>query len=122
MAVATLTPIAVPASNVNPPAAVEVVFTASNQTGGGNRFISTGREVVIVRNVNSGSTARTVTVTSRDDPYGRSEDLTAASVAAGAYRVLPFFKMEGWRDSSTGYITLTGSHAELEIAVLRLPD
>lgn len=120
MAVATLTPISVPRSNVNPPAGVEVTFTASNQTGGGNRFVSTGREVVLVRNANTGSTARTVTVTSVAVD-GRTNDITDYSVAAGAIAVLPKFRITGWRDSS-GYITLTGSHAELEIAVLRLPD
>lgn len=119
MAVATINAINVPASSVNPPAGVEVTFTASNQTGGGNRFRSTGREVVLARNV--GASTRTITVTSQTDPYGRTKDVNAVNIATNVYAVLPFFAITGWRDAN-GYITVTASHAEVELAVLHLPD
>lgn len=110
-----LTPINVPASE-SPPG-VAVTFTAGDT--GGNTFPLTGREVVVIRNVHA-TLARTVTVTSVADDMGRTKDITAHSIPAVTYHVLPHFRVNGWRDSS-GNLTLTPSTTDIQFAVLRLP-
>jgi len=124
MARTILTPIAVPASNVNPPAGQLVTYTAWDATNG-NRFACSERELVLVRNVHV-ATGRTVTVVSANDIFGRAGGITAFAVPFGGANarpslVLPFFKQDGWRQAD-GYIWLDGSTADVEFAVLTVPN
>jgi hypothetical protein len=116
MARAILTPTLVPADYAT--AGVAVTFTAWDATNG-NRFQATGREILLAKNV-SADTARTVTVTSQTDPYGRSGNITADSIPFGTTRVYQMFPLSGWADSS-GYIAVDGSTTDIQFAVLRLP-
>lgn len=84
----------------------------------GNHFLSTGKEILLVRNDDAG--AQTVTVTSTADPQGRTGDITADSIAAGAYAVYQEFPVSGWRNSD-GEVVVTPSDANLFFAVLVLP-
>lgn len=116
MARTILTPTLVPADYAT--AGVAVTFTAWDATNG-NRFKATGREILLAKNTHA-SAAQTVTVTSQNDPFGRSGNITADSIAAGALHVYQLFPLSGWADSS-GYISVDSSTTDIQFAVLRIP-
>lgn len=98
-------------------AGVAVTMTAAD-TSNKNSVPLTGREIVIAWN--SGASARTVTVTSVDDRFGRSEDIAAESIAAGAIRVYGVgLALEGWQQTD-GSLYLEADNAEVKFGVLRL--
>ena len=98
----------------------DITFTAAS--AGADTFISTGRDIILVRNTGAG--ARTVTISSVVDEKNRSGDITTYSLAAGEFAAFGcgLTNSPGWKNTSTGAITITGSHAEITIAILRLPD
>src|SRR5687767_10119504 len=60
---------------------------------------------------NSGASGRTVTVYSAPAPdSGRTNDITAEAIAAGAIRVYGPFERAGWRQSN-GKLKFKASHA-----------
>lgn len=113
MARTILTPIAAPAANSITPALL--TFTAWD-SGNGNRFRATGKEQVIINNSHA-TLARTVTITSVADPYGRSGDITAFSMAALTYYLTQIFPTVGWMQSD-GYIYIDGSTTDIKFAVV----
>jgi hypothetical protein len=116
MARTVLTPVAVPApTSVTPVVCTFTAWDAAN----GNRWKSSGNDLVLVRNAHA-TLARTVTVVSVADEYGRTGDITAFSLAAGAIVALPKLKNAGWADSS-GYISIDGSTTDIQFCVLTLP-
>lgn len=87
-----------------------------------NQFLMTGAELLIARNSNAGSTARTVTITSVTDDRGRAGTIGAESIAAGAAHVFgPFTKKLGWAQTN-GYLYFQASHAEILFSVIQLPN
>lgn len=99
-----------------PTAGTLVTFTAANPTDK-EQFPLTGKEIVIARN--SGASSRTITITSV--AYnGRTGNITAESIAAGAVRVFGPFDINGWRQTD-GNLYLEANHAEVLFAVLTLP-
>ncbi len=82
-----------------------------------NHFVSSGKELVIVRNDDAG--AQTVTVTSVGGVEGRTGDITAFSIPIGDYAIFGPFPVHGWRDAS-GNIVLTPSTATLFVAVIKM--
>ncbi len=99
-------------------AGVAVTMTAADTTNQ-NSFPLTGREIVIAWN--SGASSRTVTITSVDDRYGRSEHITAEAIAAGAIRVYgPGLALEGWQQTD-GSLYLEANNAEVKFGILTLP-
>lgn len=115
MARTVLTPIDVPDKYGT--AGVAITWTAWDATNG-NRFLCTGREILLARNVGAG--AQTVTVTSQNDPQGRTGDISADSIAAGAFACYQRFPLSGWADANN-YVNIDGSTTDIEFAVLRLP-
>jgi len=98
-------------------ASAAVTMTAADTTNK-NSFPLTGREIVIAQN--TGASSRTVTITSVDDRYGRSEDIAAESIAAGAIQVYgPGLALEGWQQTD-GSLYLEANHAEVKFGILRL--
>lgn len=98
-------------------AGVAVTMTAADTTNK-NKFPLTGREIVIAQN--TGASSRTVTITSVDDRYGRSEDIAAEAIAAGAIRVYgPGLAIEGWQQAD-GSLYLEANHAEVKFGILQL--
>lgn len=85
----------------------------------GNRFKLTSREILLCRNTNAASTARTVTITSQPDRNGRTKDITTYSVGAGEVHAIPPLQADGWKDAE-GYLNVSGSHAEMLFSVIRL--
>lgn len=98
-------------------AGVAVTMDAAD-TSNQNRVPLTGREIIIAQN--TGGAPYTVTVTSVDDRYGRSEDISAESIAAGAIRVYGVgLALEGWQQTD-GNLYLQASNAAVKFGVLKL--
>lgn len=99
---------------------LDVVPVTADVTG--NTFVATGREIVLVYNPVGGSTY-TVTFASQADEKGRSGTITAYSMAAGDWVCWTgaLTNSPGWRDATTGIVTITANNATVLILVLRLP-
>lgn len=110
---ATLTKVTGPTAY--PTAAVVATMTAS--TPAGDVVTLTGRDILIIQNTGAG--ARTVTITSQADPYGRTGHITAQSLAAGAIVVFGPIPQLGWADAS-GQLNLASEHAEIKYCVMTL--
>ncbi len=111
-----LTPIAVPSAYAIVP--VALAFTAWDAANG-NKFISTGREILLVKNAHA-TLAKTVTIPSVADDQGRTGDITAYSIPALATYTFQQFAQDGWKQSD-GYINVDGSTTDIQFCVLQLP-
>lgn len=98
----------------NPSAGVVVTMTAANTTDK-EQFTLTGRELLLVQN--TGASSATYTVTSVADPYGRTGDITANAIAAGAIEVLGPFGLPGWQQTN-GYLYLEASSTDVKFGVV----
>lgn len=86
----------------------------------GNDFAMTGRDLVLVRNGHA-VTTKTYTVTSAADSQGRTKNITAESLTAGAVVVLgPFRNKSGWAQASNKFY-IDGEDNNIKIAVILLP-
>lgn len=123
MAVLNLVPVQMPANYPVLQPAVntwDVAFTpAGADYADGAEFTLTGNEIVIIRNGNVG--AKTVTVTSYVDPLNRTGDITAYSIGASEYAILPRLQPLGWANPS-GKLHMVASAADVEFLVLRLAE
>lgn len=64
---------------------------------------------------NTAGAGGTVTVTSANDPFGRSKDIAAYAVAAGAVAILGPFKQSGWLQAG-GYLFYEGSAVTIKFS------
>lgn len=107
------------ASGAYPTAGVTVTWNDAD-SGNGNDFAMTGRDLVLVRNGHA-STNKTYTVTSAADGQGRSKNITAESLAAGAVVCLgPFRNKSGWSQTGNKFY-IDGEDTNIKIAVILLP-
>lgn len=117
MARTVITPTAAPGGF--PLAGTVVTLTAADSSNN-NAFVCTGREVLLVTNVHA-SAAKTFTVNTQTNSRKRSADITAQSLAAGAFVVLgTFTRKEGWVQAD-GTIHCTGEDNNIKFAVITLP-
>jgi hypothetical protein len=93
-----------------------LTFTAGDATNG-NSFPITGHEILIVYN-SSSSTAGTFTISSVADQYGRTQDITAYSVAASSFAAFSFRGGTGGWKQSDGTVHLAVSASTMEFAVI----
>ena len=100
--------------------AADFTFAAGTVTDG-DTFVCTGRELLLAYN-SSGATPRTITIVSAIDETNRTEDITTYSMAAADFAVFGqgLTNSKGWK-ADAGTIRITVSHAEMKVAVLRLP-
>lgn len=91
---------------------------AAADTSNQNQFVASSRDLVIAHN--TGGSAQTVTITSSDDPYGRSGDIDAYSIGAGEYAIFGPFKRPGWIQSD-GYVYLEANSTDVKFGVVALP-
>lgn len=98
-------------------AGVAITWAAAD-VANGNHFVHTGKEILLARNDDVGP--QTVTVTSENDPQGRTGDITTDSIAASAYATYQKFPVSGWRNTA-GNIVIAASDANIFLAVLQLP-
>lgn len=103
------------------PLAAAFVFTTADATS--NTFVSTGRELLLVRN--TGAAPQTVTVTSVADNVNRTGDITAYSLPIGSvtpqFAVLGPFPANGWKQTN-GTVIVAASSTDIAFAVIRLPS
>lgn len=83
------------------------------------QFFSTGKEMIIARNVGGGPFL--VTVNSVNDPFNRTGDITDYSLGAGEFAIFGPFDRTGWKQSSGGFIFFEANNVAIEFAVIRLP-
>ena len=91
------------------------VTMVNEDTGDGLYFDLTGRELVIIHNPSGG--ALTWTATSVDDRYGRAENITTESIAAGAIRVFGPVELEGWQQTN-GQFYFTASTTAVKFGII----
>lgn len=114
MARQTITPVQVTSRYATAPVVTTgVACDATNK----EKIVSTGREVITW--TNSGSTSRTVTLTSVADPItNRTGDITF-TLAAGVSKTYGPVPQEGFMQSD-GYLYCEAAHAEVLISVLQV--
>lgn len=96
-----------------------LTFTAVASGSTHTAPVGTRGVILHVKNTNA-TTARTITISSTPDPFGRSADITAFSVAAGA-QVARKFLPAGWENAGgSGKINFTVSGAGLECCAVAL--
>lgn len=83
----------------------------------GNQFTLTGNEIVLFHNTDT--SGHNITVTSVDDKYGRSEDISSESIAAGAIKAFGPVRLQGWLQTD-GNLYLSADNTSVEIGVLRI--
>lgn len=98
-------------------ASTAVTMTAADTTNF-EQFTCTGRELLIIHN--TGGSAYTWTATSVDDRFGRSENITTESIAAGAIRVWGPVAIEGWQQTD-GNVFIQASNTAVKFGVITLP-
>lgn len=113
----TLTPQVVPGPYSATP--YLVVTLAAGDAVNGNQYGMNGDQMLIARN--SGAGARTITVTSAPDAFGRTKDITALSIAAGGLVVFSKFNTPGWRQTD-GRVWFSVEHAEVLVAIIDLAN
>lgn len=83
-----------------------------------NEFVAGDNDLLVIHN--TGGVTYTVTVTSVADPFGRSGDLSAINITAGAYAVFGPMKLTGWKQTD-GKIYLQANNAAVKLGVVALP-
>lgn len=83
----------------------------------GLEYVASGREAVILSNVNAG--AQTFTLLSVADEFGRKGDIAAYSLGPNEFAIL-VPPLKGFQQAD-GKIYIDVSHNDVNIAVLRLP-
>lgn len=95
---------------------LNTVTAISSDVANGNKVSLDTDILLIMDNTNVG--AQTVTVTSQNDPFGRTADIAAFSLAAGV-RANRLFKAVGWSNGN-GDLLVTGSHADMKIEAYKV--
>jgi hypothetical protein len=96
---------------------LDAVFTSADQANG-NYFVGTGRELIEIQNADAG--AQTFTITSKADPYGRTGNVSAYSMAAGEHAIFWLGNLVGW-DQGGGQIYLDASSNNISFRIIRIP-
>ncbi len=114
MARTTLTPTTIPGGSSSGVGFKEFTWTAADPTNG-NQFVSTGKEILLARNVNADSPLvdRKVTVLKVN---GQIEH----TAAGGVFLTTGQIPATGWKQVDT-YVYIDGAHADIEFAVLVMP-
>jgi len=98
----------------------DFVWTAGNT--GGDTITITGREIILVWNSHA-SISYTYSVTSQTDEKGRIGDITTYNLDFGEFAVIGvgLTNSPGWKNQSTGLLSVIVSNAAVKWAVLKLP-
>lgn len=99
-------------------AGVTVTFSAADATDK-NRFVLTGKELIIAWNTDPAN-PYTVTITSSADDKGRTKDITAESLAANTFKMYGPLAKLGWVQTG-GYLHLEANNAAIKFAVITVP-
>lgn len=98
--------------------ALDFVFTPAGASfADGAGFTMTGREIILVQNLNVG--AQTVTITSMPDAYNRLGTITTYSVGIAEFAMI-YVPQSGWMQTD-GQLYMAASAADVGFAIIRLP-
>lgn len=81
----------------------------------GNYFQSSGNDLLVIHNPTAGPL--NVTISSQNDPWGRTKDITAYAIGAGLCSAFGPFKTDGWTNCGKLFFT---ADALLEAVVVQL--
>lgn len=95
----------------------KLVSSAGDATNG-NKFKTTGNELVIAEN-SDGASGHTVTIVSVDDQYNRKEDISSYTVPAGETHIFGPFPIHGWQQSD-GMIYLDCGTTDINFKIVQL--
>jgi len=120
MAALTITTLLAPFTAVTAGAA-DVTFTAGDTDT--DTIATNGRDIILAWNTD-GVNPYTVTISSVVDETNRTADITAYSLAAGDIAAFScgLTSSLGWKDASTGLITVDVENAAVKWAIIRLPN
>lgn len=110
----TLTTTTAPGSNNY--AGVALTMTVAD-VGNLNDFVASGKDLIVAHN--TGASTYTITVTSVADPYGRTKDISAVNITAGAYMVFGPLEVTGWLQTD-GKVYLQANNASVKFGIVRL--
>ncbi len=96
--------------------AADIAFLAAD-VANQEQFASTGKEHILARNVGGGPFL--ITVTSVNDPFNRTGDITDYSLGAGEFAILGPFDRTGWKQAD-GFIFFEANNVAIEFAVIRI--
>ena len=98
----------------------DITFTAGST--GTDTIATNGRDIIIAWNTD-GANPYTLTIASEIDEANRTGDITTYSLAAGELAAfgVALTNSAGWKNASTGLITVDVENAAIKWAVLRLP-
>lgn len=103
----------------------DISFQAASGSSGsnGNQFAWGDAARLLVLAINTGITGRTVTITSKVDPFNRTGDITAYAVAIGAL-ASPIcsawiIERQGFYQAD-GMLYLEANHAEIKFAAIAI--
>ena len=105
------------ASNKTAPGAGSLVITlAAADAVNGNKFIATGKEIILAQNTDSST--HHITITSAPDALGRTADIASYAVAGSAFVAFDLNQLPGWQQGD-GTVLLSADNALIFFAVLR---
>jgi hypothetical protein len=113
--ITNVTPNVLPSAGVVSPALNATMIAADS--GNGNQFVASGRDLVIVHNTDTNP--QTLTIVSAPDLAGRKADITAYSIAAGAHLDV-LITAASLFTQTDGTIQLTASSSLVKFLVLSL--
>jgi hypothetical protein len=113
MAKTTISPTTLPGSSYGV-GFQDFVFTPADVVNG-NQFLSTGKELLLMHNVNADSPPLSHKVT-----LFKTQGKMEYNLAGGAYDCCGQIPTAGWKQTDT-YVYVTADSAEIELAVLVLP-
>ena len=94
-----------------------VTMNASDASNG-NDFVATASQLIIFHNTNGG--AQTVSITPKALPvYGTLPGVVNVSLAAGEIRLFRLLEA-GWKDATSGKITIDTSHNDVKVGLIDL--
>jgi hypothetical protein len=96
--------------------ALDLVETAGD-VANGNSFVASGMDFLVVHNTDVG--AQTFSISSMPDAFGRSQDVTNYSMAAGKISVFNLRDTRGWIQAD-GNIYINAGNANIKFAVLKI--
>ena len=85
-----------------------------------NEFPLTGREMILVRNVD-GVAPHNIGLTSAADPQKRTADITSYAVALDGFSIFWAGDIIGWRQTD-GNFYLEADDAQIEFAIVKIPS
>ena len=96
------------------------IVPAAADASNGNHVVTARTKELLVAVYNAGVSTRTITITSQPlTTFARTGDVNARNVAAGELRIFRLL-YDGWANPSDSKILISGSHADLKIAVFDL--